>query len=48
LPDLIFLSKRDIYDPTGFLSRMATDFGYVAHDAPSTFVILSRNPNFKP
>ena len=48
LPDLIFLSKRDIYDPTGYLSRMAADFGYVAHDAPSTFVILSRNQNFKP
>jgi hypothetical protein len=48
LPDLIFLSKRDIYDPTGFLSRMAADFGYVEHDAPSTFVILSRNQNIKP
>ncbi len=48
LPDLIFLSKRDIYDPTGCLSRMAAEFGYVAHDAPFSFVILSRNPDFKP
>jgi hypothetical protein len=48
LPDLIFLSKRDIYDPTGYLYRMAADFGYVAHDAPSTFIILSRNENFEP
>jgi hypothetical protein len=47
-PEIIFLSKKDVYDGSGKISSLAAELGYQQSPGPFAFLILEKSENFHP
>jgi hypothetical protein len=47
-PEIIFLSKKDVYDGSGKISALATELGYQQIPGPFAFLILEKSGSFHP
>lgn len=45
-PEIIFLSKKDVYDGSGKISALAAELGYQQRPGPFSFLILEKSENF--